>query len=180
VRDELVCRSLKERSLASHVRLLVNDIDDLREAWNTLDTCFDRLEKYISEALDPVVRFRSYKAFDSGAIREFYSILRAAMMGARKAGLLGRLINDQTLPRILAKMPPADWRQWAKERPVWMREAIEEAFWNFVDQKWRDALNVAQPSRRHGERGAGGEPPLRTVQERRLPKGLRQARQPYM
>jgi hypothetical protein len=64
------------------------------------------------------------------------------MMGARKAGLLGRLINDQTLPSILAKMPPADWRQWAKERPAWMREAIEEAFWNFVDQKWRDALNV--------------------------------------
>jgi hypothetical protein len=24
-----------------------------------------------------------------------------------------------------------------------MREAIDEAFWNFVDQKWRDALNVA-------------------------------------
>ncbi len=24
-----------------------------------------------------------------------------------------------------------------------MREAIEEAFWNFVDQKWRDTLNVA-------------------------------------
>jgi hypothetical protein len=95
VRDELVCRSLKERSLASHVRLLVNDIDDLREAWNTLDTCFDWPEKYISEALDPVVKFRSYKAFDNGAILEFYSILRAAMMGARKAELLGRLINAQ-------------------------------------------------------------------------------------
>jgi hypothetical protein len=134
VRDELVCRSLKEKSLASSVQLLVNDIDDLREAWNTLDTCFDRPEKYISEALDPVVKFRSYKAFDNGAIREFYSILRAAMMGARKAGLLNRLINDQTLPGILTKMPPADWRQWAKERPAWMREAIEEAFWNFMDQ----------------------------------------------
>ncbi len=24
-----------------------------------------------------------------------------------------------------------------------MREATEEAFWNFVDQKWRDALNIA-------------------------------------
>jgi hypothetical protein len=106
VRDELVCRSLKERSLASNVRLLVNDIDDLREAWNTLDTCFDRPEKYISEALDPVVKFRSYKAFDNGAIRKFYSILRAAMMGARKAGLLSRLINDQTLPGILPKCPP--------------------------------------------------------------------------
>jgi hypothetical protein len=135
VRDELVCRSLKERSLASNVRMLVNDIDNLREAWNTLDTCFDRPEKYISEALDPVVKFRSYKAFDNGAIREFYSLLRAAIMGARKAGLLSRLINDQTLPSILAKMPPSDWRQWAKERPPWMREAIEEAFWNFIDQK---------------------------------------------
>ncbi len=54
-----------------------------------------------------------------------------------------RLINDQTLPSVLAKMPPNDWRQWAKERPTWMREAIKEAFWSFVDQKWRDALNVA-------------------------------------
>jgi hypothetical protein len=156
VRDELVCRSHKERSLASHVRLLVNDIDDLREAWNTLDTCFDRPEKYISEALDPVVRFRSYKAFDSGAIREFYSILRAAMMGARKAGLLGRLINDQTLPGILAKMPPTDWRQWARERPTWMREAVEEAFWNFVDQKWRDALNIAAAEPLAWGAGSGG------------------------
>ncbi len=81
--------------------------------------------------------------FDNGAIREFYSLLRAAMMGARKAGLLHRLINDQTLPSILAKMLPNDWHQWARERPMWMREAIEEAFWSFVDQKWRDALNVA-------------------------------------
>ncbi len=62
VRDELVCRSLKEKSLASHVRLLVNDINDLREAWDTLNTCFDRPDKYISEALDPVIKFRSYKA----------------------------------------------------------------------------------------------------------------------
>jgi hypothetical protein len=77
-------------------------------------------------------------------------------MGARKAGLLGRLINDQTLPGILAKMPPTDWRQWAKERPVWMREAIEEAFWNFVDQKWRDALNVAAAEPPAWGAGSGG------------------------
>jgi hypothetical protein len=143
VSDELVCHSLKEGSLASSVRILVNDIDDLREAWGTLDTCFDRPEKYISEALEPIVRFRSYKVFDNGAIREFYSLLQAAMMGAKKAGLLHRLVNDQTLPSILAKMPPNDWRQWARERPTWMREAVEEAFWSFMDQKWRDALNIA-------------------------------------
>jgi hypothetical protein len=44
--DELVCRSLKEKSLAGHVRLLVNDIDDLREAWDTLNTCYDRPDKF--------------------------------------------------------------------------------------------------------------------------------------
>jgi hypothetical protein len=49
----------------------VNDIDDLREAWNTLDTCFDRPEKYIAEALEPVIKFRSYEMFHNGAIREF-------------------------------------------------------------------------------------------------------------
>ncbi len=143
VRDELVCRSLKERSLASSIKILVNDIEDLQEAWNPLDTCFDRPEKYIAEALEPIVKFRSYKMFDNSAIREFYSLLREAMMGAKKAGLLHRLINDQTLPSILAKMPSNDWHQWARERPMWMREATEEAFWGFVDQKWRDALNVA-------------------------------------
>jgi hypothetical protein len=57
------------------------------------------------------------------------------MMGARKANMLGRLINDQTLPNILSRMPPMDWRQWARERPNWIRENPEEAFWNFVDQK---------------------------------------------
>jgi hypothetical protein len=143
VRDELVCLSLKERSLASSVKVLVNDKDDLPEAWNTLGTCFDWPEKYIAQALEPIVKFRSYKVFDNGAIRELYSLLRAAIMGARKAGLLHWLVNDQMLPSILAKMPSNDWQQWVRERPTWMRETIEEAFWSFVDQKWRDALNVA-------------------------------------
>jgi hypothetical protein len=71
VRDELVCRSLKKRSLASSVKVLVNDIDDLREAWSTLETCLDRLEKYIAEALEPVIMFRSYKAFDNGQFGNF-------------------------------------------------------------------------------------------------------------
>ncbi len=64
-------------------------------------------------------------------------------MGARKAGLLYRLVNDQTLPGILAKMPANDWRQWARESPTWIGGVMEEAFWTFVDQKWRDALIVA-------------------------------------
>ncbi len=105
VRDEMVCCSLKERSLASSIKILVNDKEELREAWSTLDSCFDRPEKYIAEALEPIVKFRSYKMFDNGAIREF-SLLWEAMMGARKEGLLHRLVNNQTLPSILAKCRP--------------------------------------------------------------------------
>jgi hypothetical protein len=143
VRDELVCRTLKEKSLASSVRVLISEIEDLREAWDTLDTCLDCQEKYILEAIEPIIKFRGYKAFNNGAVREFYSLLRSAMMGARKAGLLHRLINNQMLPGILAKMPTGDWKQWAKERPTWISGVVEDAFWIFMDQKWRDALNVA-------------------------------------
>jgi hypothetical protein len=37
-----------------------------------------------------------------------------------------------------------------------MREATEEAFWNFVDQKWRDALNVAAAEPSAWGTGSGG------------------------
>jgi hypothetical protein len=37
-----------------------------------------------------------------------------------------------------------------------MREATEEAFWNFVDQKWRDALNVAAAEPPAWGTGSGG------------------------
>ncbi len=37
----------------------------------TLDTCFHCLEKFIAEALEPIVKFRRYKAFKHVAIREF-------------------------------------------------------------------------------------------------------------
>jgi hypothetical protein len=47
VKNELVSRALKEKSLASNVKAMVNDREVLREIWNTLDTCFDQPEKYI-------------------------------------------------------------------------------------------------------------------------------------
>ncbi len=115
VRDELVCRALKEKSLTGSAGAMVNEIEELQEVWDTLETCFDRPEKYIAEALDPIIKFRKHKAFENGAIREFYSLLRSAMLGAWKVGLLHSLINDQTLPNIMGRMPLSDWKQWAKE-----------------------------------------------------------------
>jgi hypothetical protein len=62
-------------------------------------------EKYIVEAFNPIIKFHKYKAYKHTAIREFYSLLRAAMMRTRRARLLHRLINDQTLPSIMARIP---------------------------------------------------------------------------
>ncbi len=174
MQDELVCRANKERSLVGSVQTMVNDIEDLQEVWDTLDTCYDRPEKYIAEVLDPIVKFRKYGTFENGAIREFYSLLRAAMMGARKAGLLHRLINDLTLPSIMELMPLSDWNQWAKERPVWAGGMVEDAFWNFVDQKWMDFLNVSAAEPASWDQGAeyrgGPEGPKRGKGERTAAK----------
>ncbi len=67
----------------------------------------------MEEALRPIMEFRKYKAVDSGTVREFYSILRAAIKGAKGIGRLDLLVNDQTMPRIMGKMPYADWKEWA-------------------------------------------------------------------
>ncbi len=96
VRYELVGRVLIEKSLTVSARAMVNDMEDLQEIWDTLNTCFDRPEKYVDEALDTNVKFRKYREFDNEAIREFYSLLSAAMLGAKKVGILHRLVQEIT------------------------------------------------------------------------------------
>jgi hypothetical protein len=147
---------------------MVSHLDDLREMWETLDTCYERPEKYMEEALWPIVDFRRYKVADSAVVREFYSLLRAAIKGAKGIGRLGLLINDQTIPRIMSKMPYTDWKEWATRRPDWMQQDIATTFERFVERKWQDALNVAaaEPSSWYGGReksAPSGEPPDRTV-----------------
>jgi hypothetical protein len=55
---------------------MIGHLDDLVEIWETLDTCYERPEKYVAEALKPIVEFRRYKVYDNTAVREFYSLLR--------------------------------------------------------------------------------------------------------
>jgi hypothetical protein len=122
---------------------MVSHLDDLHEMWETLNTCYERPDKYAEEALKPVVDFRRYKVVDSAAVREFYSLVRAAINGARKIGRIELLINDQTIPKIMGKMPPADWKEWATRRPDWARQDATLAFEDFIERKWMDALNIA-------------------------------------
>jgi hypothetical protein len=143
VNDDLAAKTLREKCVKGDVLRMVSHLDDLQEIWDTLDTCFERPEKYMEEALRSVVEFRKYKATDSSAVREFYSLLRAAIKGAGSIGRLSLLINDQTVPRIMGKMPYTDWKEWATKRPEWMREDLGPTFEKFVERKWQDALNIA-------------------------------------
>jgi hypothetical protein len=56
---------------------------------------------------------------------------------------LGLLINDQTIPKIMSKMPYTDWKEWATKRPDWMQQDMTSAFERFLERKWQDALNIA-------------------------------------
>jgi hypothetical protein len=143
VNDDLAARALRDKCLKGDVLRMVSHLDDLREMWETLDTCYERPEKYMEEALRLVVDFRRYKITDSAAVREFYSLLRAAIKGAKGIGRLGLLINDQTIPKIMSKMPYTDWKEWATKRPDWMQQDVAATFERFVEKNWQDALNVA-------------------------------------
>ncbi len=138
-----LARTLRDKCMKGDALRMVSHLDDLQEIWETLDTCYERPEKYMEEALRPIVDFRRYKITDKAAVREFYSLLRAAIKGAKGIGRLGLLINDQTVPKIMSKMPYTDWKEWAIKRPDWMQQDLTSAFERFVERKWQDALNVA-------------------------------------
>ncbi len=99
--DDLAARTLRDKCLQGDALQMVNHLDDLREMWETLDTCYERPDKYAEEALRLIVDFRRYKIVDSAAVREFYSLVRAAIKGARRIGRVELLVNDQTIPRIM-------------------------------------------------------------------------------
>ncbi len=117
--------------------------------------------------------------------------MRAAIKGAKGIGRIGLLINDQTIPKIMGKMPYTDWKEWATRRPDWMQQDVATAFERFVERKWQDALNIAaaKPAswRGEGEKATPSGGPLdraaptgkgalkitgaRTWSSRRLPPG---------
>jgi hypothetical protein len=59
---------------------MIGYLEELGEIWDTLDACYERPEKYMEEALKPILEFRKYRLFDNSAIREF----------SRYLGLLSR------------------------------------------------------------------------------------------
>jgi hypothetical protein len=50
-----------------------------------------------------ITKFRKYEVLDSMIIRDFHSLRRAAILGARVVGRLKILINEQNLPKVMSQ-----------------------------------------------------------------------------
>ncbi len=86
VNNDLAAKALRDKCIKGDTLQMVSHLDDLQEIWEMLDTYFERPEKYMEEVLRPIVEFKKYRATDSSAVREFYSLLRAAIKGAKGIG----------------------------------------------------------------------------------------------
>jgi hypothetical protein len=47
LRDDLAAKTLRERCVKGDALRMVSHLDDLGEMWDTLDTCYERPEKYM-------------------------------------------------------------------------------------------------------------------------------------
>jgi hypothetical protein len=91
------------------VRKIIGNIDGLNEMWSTLDKCCKGPEKYISQALGPVIEFRKYTmARQCSYQRILLSAQGCNQRGARAVGHKKLLINKQTLLGIMGKVSPTD------------------------------------------------------------------------
>jgi hypothetical protein len=84
------------------VKGIVNDIEDLQEIWDTLNTCFDQPEKYIMEALDPIVKFKKNRAFHNRAVRGVLLVADISLAGGQES-------EAPSLPCQLSNTCPAYW-----------------------------------------------------------------------
>ncbi len=64
----MVFLTLPEKCLANNAKEQVRNMEDLHVLWETLDTGFDRPEKYVIEALVPVIQFRKLREFNHASI----------------------------------------------------------------------------------------------------------------
>jgi hypothetical protein len=79
VNDDLAVKTLRGKCVKEDAGKMLCHLEDQKEIWDTLDTCYERPKKYMEEALKPILEFRKYRVYDNGAVREFYSILCAAL-----------------------------------------------------------------------------------------------------
>lgn len=68
VGTDLVTKILREKCVSGDAHRMIGNVEDLVEIWDTLNTCYQRSEQYMAEALKPIIEFKSYRVSDSGTL----------------------------------------------------------------------------------------------------------------
>ncbi len=103
--DDLVAKSLREKCMNEDVRRMISNKEDLDDIWDMLNTCYKRLEKYMSEALKVIIESRQYKMSDSTGL---LLSVKGCHQECHGSGPLKLLINDQTILGIMGKITHTD------------------------------------------------------------------------
>jgi hypothetical protein len=141
--NTLAAKVLRERNVSGDALKMIRYLEDLSKIWETMDTCYERPEKYMAEVLKPILEFRKYRMYDNASVRKFYSLLRTTVKTARTVWHLRLLINDHTVPRIMGRMLHGGWEEWVTNCTEWIHKNVEDVFERFVEQNLKDPLNVA-------------------------------------
>ncbi len=75
VSNDMAAKTLREKCVSEDAMKMISHLEDLDEIWETLDTCYERREKYMAKALKPILDFQRYRVYDNGSVRELYSLL---------------------------------------------------------------------------------------------------------
>ncbi len=91
MRENLVTKNLREKCMNQQVKKMTENIKSFSEIWQTMDTYYERPDKYIAEALKPLV-ISEHEVADIAVVRDFFLLLRVAIFEAKAVGLK-KLIN---------------------------------------------------------------------------------------
>jgi hypothetical protein len=87
VSNDLAAKTLREKCVSGEAVNMIGHLEDLDEIWETLDTCYERLEKYMVEALKPILEFRKDGVYDNCAVRKFTHCLEPPIGGQGQWGI---------------------------------------------------------------------------------------------
>ncbi len=87
------------RKKCTNAKFMLGNIEDLHKIWSPVDVCYKRP----AEGLLSIVNFRRYRTFDNVAVKEFDSLLRDTIEGAKSVSLLKMLVSKQTLAAIMGR-----------------------------------------------------------------------------
>jgi hypothetical protein len=115
--NDQVPNTLSEKLLNEEVRKMISNIENLNRMWKTVDTCYQRPKKYISEVLQSVTNSEKNQDVRQHGYQRILLPAKSCHQRGQSRGSPETAHEQANSPGIIGKMPVADWKQWAVNMP---------------------------------------------------------------